>query len=27
LQGLEDLPPEEEYQGLDLSSFMSSLGR
>jgi TATA-binding protein-associated factor len=27
LQGLEDLPPEEEYSGLDLSSFMSSLGR
>jgi TATA-binding protein-associated factor len=27
LQGLEDLPPEEEYQSLDLSSFMSSLGR
>jgi TATA-binding protein-associated factor len=27
LQGLEDLPPEEEYQGLDLSTFMSSLGR
>jgi TATA-binding protein-associated factor len=25
LQGLEDLPAEEEYQGLDLSSFMSSL--
>jgi TATA-binding protein-associated factor len=27
LQGLEDLPPEEEYEGLDLTSFMSSLGR
>lgn len=27
LQGLEDLPAEEEYEGLDLSSFMSSLGR
>jgi TATA-binding protein-associated factor len=27
LQGLEDLPPEEEYQGLDLSSFMGSLSR
>ncbi|KAF9049234.1 SNF2 superfamily chromatin remodeling protein [Hymenopellis radicata] len=27
LTGLEDLPPEEEYQGLDLSSFMGSLGR
>ncbi len=27
LQGLEDLPAEEEYQGLDLSSFMVSLGR
>ncbi|CCM05038.1 uncharacterized protein FIBRA_07240 [Fibroporia radiculosa] len=27
LRGLEDLPPEEEYEGLDLSSFMSSLGR
>jgi len=25
LQGLEDLPSEEEYQGLDLSSFMVSL--
>lgn len=25
LQGLEDLPAEEEYQGLDLSSFMVSL--
>lgn len=25
LRGLEDLPPEEEYQGLDLSSFMGSL--
>lgn len=27
LRGLEDLPPEEEYQGLDLSSFMGSLSR
>lgn len=27
LQGLEDLPAEEEYEGLDLSSFMASLGR
>ncbi|KZT70176.1 SNF2 superfamily chromatin remodeling protein [Daedalea quercina L-15889] len=27
LKGLDDLPPEEEYEGLDLSSFMSSLGR
>ncbi|KAK0210306.1 SNF2 superfamily chromatin remodeling protein [Desarmillaria ectypa] len=27
LNGLEDLPPEEEYQGLDLSSFMDSIGR
>lgn len=25
LQGLEELPPEEEYEGLDLSSFMSTL--
>ena len=25
LLGLEDLPAEEEYQGLDLSSFMGSL--
>ena len=25
LKGLEDLPPEEEYQGLDLASFMGSL--
>ena len=25
LQGLEDLPAEEEYQGLDLSSYMVSL--
>ena len=25
LQGLEDLPAEEEYQSLDLSNFMSSL--
>ncbi|KAG5646696.1 hypothetical protein DXG03_002686 [Asterophora parasitica] len=27
LQGLEDLPAEHEYDGLDLSSFMGSLGR
>lgn len=27
LQGLEDLPPEEEYEGMDLKSFMSSLDR
>ncbi|KAF9001878.1 SNF2 superfamily chromatin remodeling protein [Cyathus striatus] len=27
LQGLEDLPAEDEYDGLDLSTFMSSLGR
>ncbi|KAK0502746.1 SNF2 superfamily chromatin remodeling protein [Armillaria luteobubalina] len=27
LNGLEDLPPEEEYQGLDLSTFMDSIGR
>ncbi|GBE82676.1 Probable helicase [Sparassis crispa] len=27
LRGLEDLPPEEEYEGLDLSSFMGSLGQ
>jgi TATA-binding protein-associated factor len=27
LAGLDDLPPEEEYEGLDLSSFLSSLGR
>lgn len=26
LRGLEDLPPEEEYQELDVKSFMSSLG-
>lgn len=25
LKGLEDLPPEEEYQGLDLANFMGSL--
>ena len=25
LKGLEDLPPEDEYQGLDLASFMGSL--
>ena len=25
LRGLEDLPPEDEYEGLDLSSFMGSL--
>lgn len=27
LQGLEDLPAEEEYQGLDLTSFMGSIGK
>ncbi|KAF8628445.1 hypothetical protein AX15_003960 [Amanita polypyramis BW_CC] len=27
LQGLEDLPPEEEYEGLDLKSFMNALDR
>ena len=27
LGGLEDLPAEEEYQELDLSSFMTSIGR
>lgn len=27
LRGLEDLPPEDEYQGLDLGSFMGSLSR
>lgn len=27
LQGLEDLPAEDEYEGLDLSSFMDSLAR
>ncbi|ESK94301.1 tbp associated factor [Moniliophthora roreri MCA 2997] len=27
LVGLEDLPPEDEYEGLDLSSFMGSLGK
>ena len=27
LQGLDDLPPEDEYEGLDLSSFMGSLRR
>lgn len=27
LDGLEDLPGEEEYQDLDMSSFMGSLGR
>lgn len=27
LEGLEDLPQEEEYEGLNLSSFMGSLGR
>ena len=26
-QGLEDLPPEEEYESLDLKSFMSSFDR
>ena len=25
LEGLEDLPPEDEYEGLDLASFMGSL--
>lgn len=25
LDGLEDIPPEDEYEGLDLSSFMGSL--
>jgi TATA-binding protein-associated factor len=25
--GLDDLPAEDEYEGLDLASFMSSLGR
>ncbi len=27
LRGLEDLPSEEEYQELDLKSFMGSIGR
>jgi len=27
LQGLEDLPTEDEYEGLDLSSFMGSLNK
>ncbi|EMD34416.1 hypothetical protein CERSUDRAFT_117290 [Gelatoporia subvermispora B] len=27
LKGLEDLPPEEEYEGLDISNFIGSLGR
>ena len=27
LEGLEDLPEEEEYEGLSLSSFMGTLGR
>jgi TATA-binding protein-associated factor len=27
LAGLEDLPAESEYEGLDLSSFMGSIGR
>lgn len=27
LHGLEDLPTEEEYQGLDLTSFMDSINR
>lgn len=27
LSGLEDLPAEDEYEGLDLSSFMGSLRR
>lgn len=27
LQGLDELPPEDEYESLDLSNFMSSLRR
>lgn len=27
LQGLEDLPAEDEYEGLDLSTFMDSIGK
>lgn len=27
LQGLEDLPPEEEYQDLDISKFLGSIGK
>ncbi|PCH38434.1 SNF2 chromatin remodeling protein [Wolfiporia cocos MD-104 SS10] len=27
LRGLEDLPPEDEYEGMDLSSFMGTLGQ
>lgn len=27
LAGLDDLPAEDEYQGLDLSSFLGSIGR
>lgn len=27
LQGLEDLPAEDEYEGLDLSSFIGSLSK
>jgi len=27
LHGLEDLPTEDEYQGLDITTFMGSLGR
>lgn len=27
LEGLEELPPEEEYEGLELSSFLGSIGR
>ena len=27
LEGLEELPAEDEYEGLDLSTFMGSIGR
>lgn len=27
LHGLEDLPPEEEYQDLDMSKFLGSIGK
>lgn len=27
LEGLEELPAEDEYEGLELSSFMGSIGR
>jgi len=27
LEGLEELPPEEEYEGLELSTFLGSIGR